>query len=104
MARVAIELKANPYTKEELAGDVVRPELFYSGEEIAKKARSLMRGAEGQVVRKNIQKLRADAREAGAPKGSSRRNFEAYVRLLHSSGKCNGDSNGLGNGNSNGHY
>lgn len=103
MARVAIELKANPYTEEELAGDVVRPELFYSGEEIAKKARSLMQGAEGQVVRENIQKLRADAREAGAPKGSSRRNFEAYVRLLHSSGKGNGDSNGLGNGNSNGH-
>ena len=102
-AKVAIELKANPYTKEELESDVVKPELFYSWEEIAKKVRSLMQEAEGQVVRKNVQKLRAAGREAGALGGSSRRSFEAYVRLLHSSGKCNRDSNGLSNGHSTGH-
>lgn len=100
---MAIELKANAYTKEELESDLVRPVMFYSREEIAKKVRSLMQEAEGEVVRQNVRKLQADAREAGAPGGSSQRNFEAYVRLLHSYGECDGGSNGHGNGYSNGH-
>lgn len=81
--KVAIELKGNAYTKEELEGDVVRPAQFVSKEEIAQKARSLMPGAEGEFVRKNMQQiLRAKSRDAGAPGGSSRRNFDTYVRLL----------------------
>ncbi|KAG0598706.1 hypothetical protein M758_12G094800 [Ceratodon purpureus] len=102
-SKLAIELEANPYTKEELEGDKVRPEPFYSREEIAKKVRNLMHEAEGQVVRKNIQRLRSAAREAGALGGSSRRNFEAYIRLLHNYGNCNGEGNGHSGGHTNGH-
>ena len=102
-SKLAIELEANPYTKEELEGDKVRPEPFYSREEIAKKVRNLMHEAEGQAVRKNIQRLRSAAREAGALGGSSRRNFEAYIRLLHNYGNCNGEGNGHSGGHTNGH-
>ncbi|KAG0623188.1 hypothetical protein M758_3G155000 [Ceratodon purpureus] len=82
--KVAIELKANAYTKEELESDVPRPVVFMSKEEIARKARSLMQEAEGQVVRENIQKLWTECLEAVAAGGSSRRNLETYVRHLHS--------------------
>ncbi|KAG0562121.1 hypothetical protein KC19_9G120000 [Ceratodon purpureus] len=81
--KVAIELKGNSYTKEELEGDVVRPARFIPKEEIEKKVRILMQDAEGESVRQNMQNLREKSREAGAPDGSSRRNFEAYVNLLH---------------------
>jgi len=77
-----MELKGNACTKEDLEGDVVRPRLFVSKEEIEQKVRSLILGAEGQFVRKNMQNLRAKSRIAGAPGGSSNRNFCAYVRLL----------------------
>lgn len=83
--KVAIELTPNPYTKEELEGDVVRPVRFVPKEEITKKVRCLMHEAEGECVRKNMQNLRMKSREAGAVGGSSRRNFEAYVHLLHKS-------------------
>ncbi|KAG0612863.1 hypothetical protein M758_6G057900 [Ceratodon purpureus] len=82
--KVAIELKANAYTKDELESDVPRPVVFMSKEEIARKARSLMQEAEGQVVRENIQKLWTECLEAVAAGGSSRRNLETYVRHLHS--------------------
>jgi hypothetical protein len=65
--KVAIELKENAYTKEELESEEAMPVRFVSKEEIEKKARSLMFEAEGQVVRENVQKLRVKAREAGAP-------------------------------------
>lgn len=80
---MAIELNGNPYTQEELEGDLVRPVRFVPKEEIEKQVRSLMQEAEGDYVRKNMQTLQAKAREAGAPGGSSRRSFEAYVQLLH---------------------
>lgn len=83
--KVGIELTQNPYTKEELEGDEVRPVRFVPKEEIAKKARCLMHEGEGECVRKNMQSLRMKSREAGAVGGSSRRNFEAYVHLLHKS-------------------
>lgn len=83
--KVAIEVTGNPYTKEELEGDKVRPVRFVPKEEIAKKARCLMHEAEGECVRKNMQNLRMKSREVGALGGSSRRNFEAYVHLLHKS-------------------
>jgi hypothetical protein len=79
--KVAIEMKGNPYTEED--GDLPRPVEFMSRDEIARKTRSLMQEAEGRLVRKNIQKLRTKCREAVAAGGSSRRNLEAYVRLLH---------------------
>lgn len=80
---VAIELNGNPYTREDLEGDLVRPPRFVPKEEIEKKVRSLMQDAEGDcVTRKNMQTLQAKAREAGAPGGSSRRNLEAYVQHL----------------------
>ncbi|KAG0623187.1 hypothetical protein M758_3G154900 [Ceratodon purpureus] len=82
--KIAIELKASAYTKEELESDEPRPAEFVSKEEIARKARSLMLEAEGQVVRENIQKLRTECREAVAAGGSSRRNLETYLRYLHS--------------------
>ena len=82
---MAIELKGNAYTTEELEGDVLRPAEFVSREEIARKARSLIQEAEGQSVRENIQKLKAECWEAVAVGGSSRRSLEAYVRLLHAS-------------------
>lgn len=81
--KVAIELTGNPYTKEELEGDEVRPAIFVSKEEIEKKVRCLMHEAEGESVRKNMQNLRLKSREAGGPGGSSQRNFETYVHLLH---------------------
>jgi len=83
--KVAIELKGRAYTKEELESEEVRLERFMTKEEIEKKARSLLHEAEGKVVRENVTKLRAQAREVGASGGSSRRSFEAYVRLLHDS-------------------
>jgi len=82
---VAIELKGRAYTKEELESEDVRLERFMTKEEIEKKARSLLHEAEGEVVRENVKKLRAKAREAGAPGGSSCRSFEAYIRLLQDS-------------------
>lgn len=81
--KAAIELKGNPFTEEQLEGELMLPVRFVSKEEIAKKARSLMLEADGEIVRENVRKLRMKAREAGAPGGSSRSNFEAYVSLIH---------------------
>jgi hypothetical protein len=81
--KVAIELKGNAYTHEERDSDVVRPVEFMSKEEIARKTRSLMQEAEGQLVRENIQELRTKCRESVAAEGPSRRNLETYIRLLH---------------------
>jgi hypothetical protein len=83
--KVAIELKGNPYTKEDLEGDVVRPAQFVPKEEIERKVRSLMQDARGKFIRQNMQNLRAKSREAGASGGSSRISFESYVRRLHRS-------------------
>lgn len=80
--KVAIDLVGNPYTKEQLEGEEVRPKRSVSREEIEEKVRRLMQEAEGKVVRQNMQGLRRKAREAGAPGGSSRTNFETYVQIL----------------------
>ena len=82
VVKVAIDLEANAYTKEELEGDEVRPVCFVSKQEIEKKVRILMYDAEGHFVRQNTKNLRVKAREANAPGGPSRRNFETYVRHL----------------------
>lgn len=82
-AKAAMEVQGNPYTKEELEGDEVRPRPFVSKDEIERKARSLMQGEGGQSVRNAMQTLRVQSRDAGAPGGSSRRCFDAYVKLLH---------------------
>jgi len=83
--KVAIDLKGEPYTKEDLESEQAMPVRFVGKEEIEKKARCLIHEAAGEAVRENVGKLRAKAREVGAPGGSSRKNFEAYVRLLHDS-------------------
>jgi len=83
--KVALELIGRAYTQEELESKDVMPMRFVTKEEIEKKVRSLMHDLEIKVVRENVQKLKTKARDVGALGGSSHRNFEAYVRLLHNS-------------------
>lgn len=69
--------------REELESNSINSKQPVSKGEIKRKVRSLMQEEEGKIVRENTRKMRLNAKKAVAEGGSSRKNFETYVQLLH---------------------
>jgi hypothetical protein len=82
-ARLAVELEREPVDPEQDIGQNGRIRRRVRKAEISKQIRKLMQEEEGRVIRQNVQKMKLSAQRAVAPAGSSTRNFENYVCLLH---------------------
>lgn len=66
----AIDLKGNPAP-------------LVAKEVIERSVRMLMQEDGGSAVRENMQKMKTSAQKAVRPGGTSRRNLETYISLLH---------------------
>jgi len=94
-AKLAIELKREPLDPEQdlgMNGMIIRR---VKKEEIERQVRRLMQEEEGQIIRRNMQKMKVNAERAVASEGSSRRNFENYVWLLRTKDSAASDSKHL---------
>ncbi|KAG0565988.1 hypothetical protein KC19_7G029400 [Ceratodon purpureus] len=82
-AKLAIELEREPLDRAQDIGNGHRIKRRVRKEEISRQVHKLMHEEEGRVIRQNVQQMKLNAQRAVAPGGSSTRNFENYVCLLH---------------------
>lgn len=81
--KLALEVPRGARTIASVINPKEHPAPLVTKEVIEHSVRLLMQEDEGRAVRENMQKMNASARKAVQPGGTSRRNVETYISLLH---------------------
>lgn len=82
-AKLAIEVPRGARTIASVIDNKENPSPLVTKEVIERSVRMLMQEDGGFAVRENMRKMKTSAQKAVQPGGTSRRNVETYVSLLH---------------------